>query len=213
MKTTTQTLAISLALCLLTLSGCSVRVGYQINYEQLAAELHDHEVGKASFDSQDPLLQKRMILLCGGFNDSTAQTICQQLAYLDAQSKTEPIKLLINSRGGMGNAYLTISNMIKSIDAPVDTVNIGFCGSAGAMLIQSATGKRYAQKDTAFLIHDVKGGSKELREIYSQLQKDLYKSRCDLPEEWMSLKKDYTFTTKEALEYNFIDEVIDTIDI
>jgi ATP-dependent Clp protease protease subunit len=81
-----------------------------------------------------------------------ADRLCTQLVYLDGQSKTETITLCINSGGGDGTAFLAIRNMINSISAPVDTVNMGFAGSNAANLFLSATGKRYCVKDSAFFI-------------------------------------------------------------
>jgi ATP-dependent protease ClpP protease subunit len=102
--------------------------------------------------------------------------------------------------------------MIKSIESPVDTVNIGLCGSSAAMLIQSATGKRYAVKNTAFIIHNPKGKPEDLVKMYVKLQNELYKECCKLPEEWFPLEdKEYTFSAEEAKKYGFVDEVIDSI--
>lgn len=192
--------------------GCSVNLD-SVNEHQLAEEFRNYEIAAPTFDRNDPLLEKRVIMLNGSINFANAQTICKKLVYLDGRSTVEPIKLLINSGGGDGTGYMTITNTIKSIDAPVDTVNIGLCGSAAAMLIQSATGKRYAQKDTAFLIHDVSGNPKELKDIYSTFQEELYRSRCNLPADWLPLKKEYTFNAQDALKYNFVDEVVDKIEL
>lgn len=214
MKTSTKTQKIVVTAVLLILSGCSVRIGYPINYERLSEELSEHEIGQSSFDLNDPLLKKRMILISSGFNRSMAKTVCKQLIYLDTQSQTEPITLVINSNGGDCTTYQSITSVIKSIHAPVDTVNIGLCGSMGALLMQSATGKRYAVKDTAFIIHEPSGRPKDLTKMYKELQEDIFKSRCSLPEDWLPIgDEEYTFSADEALEYEFVDEVIDAIDL
>ena len=193
------------SLCFI-LCGCGAKVSFDLKYDNLAKELSDYGVGETAFDANDPLLEKRTIFICGGFNISLAQTVCRQLVYLDSESKTEPIKLLINSPGGDGTAYLSITNMINSISAPVDTINIGFCGSAAAMLIQSATGKRYAVKDTAFMIHDTKGSPKDLSDMYSKLQEGIYRSCCELPDDWLPLKDgEYVFSAEDAKTYKFVD--------
>ena len=143
MKTMIKALIIAVSLCLFILSGCKVYVG-NINYKRLSEELSDYEVSKQSFDVNDPLLSKRSILISGGINKSMARTVCRQLIYLDEQTQDEPITLLINSDGGDCTAYQNIHTIIQSIRSPVDTVNVGVCASMGALLIQSATGKRYA---------------------------------------------------------------------
>jgi ATP-dependent Clp protease protease subunit len=201
---------ILLILILLFFTGCNIKlVGISENF---ARQLSNYEIGKQSFDSEDPLLKKRMILISGGINDSKLQAISQKLIFLDRKSPSKPIQLLINSGGGNSTSYLSVSNMIKSIKSPVNTVNIGLCGSSAAMLIQSATGKRYAVKDTAFIIHNPKGKPHDLLKMYVKLQEKLYEECCELPKEWFPLKdKEYTFSAEQAKEYNFVDEVIDRI--
>lgn len=214
MKKTIKVLAITATLCLLIPAGCSVKFGYPINYAHLSEELSEHEIAQSGFDLNDPLLKKRMILISGGFNRSMAKSVCKKLIYLDTQSQTETIALLINSNGGDCTSYQSVTSIIKSIDAPVDTVNIGLCASMGALLIQSATGKRYAVKNTAFIIHEPSGKPKDLTKMYKELQEDIFQSKCNLPEDWLPIDdEEYTFSADEALEYQFVDEVIDEIEL
>lgn len=205
--------ALAIAISSLFLFGCSVKLGYPINYERLSKELSNYEIGQSSFNPNDPLLQNRIILVSGGVNKAMSKTVCRQLVYLDQQSSTEPIKLLINSDGGDCTVYQNITHIINSIDAPVDTVNVGVCASMGALLIQSATGKRYAVKDTIFLIHEPRGTPKEIKAMYKELQEKVFITCCNLPEKWIPLgDKNHIFSTNDALEYQFVDEVIDSID-
>jgi ATP-dependent Clp protease protease subunit len=192
--------------------GCSVRFDY-LNESNLARQLRSYEVGKPVFDPDDPLLQNRVIMVPGELNFSLAQTVCQQLTFLNDQSRDEPITMLVNSTGGDGSAYQAISNMVRSISAPVDIVNFGMCASYAATLVQSATGKRIAQKNSIFLIHDIKSNNGDFEKFYSEQQLEIFKTRCSLPEDWLPLKKDHTFTADDALKYNFVDEVVETIEI
>ena len=213
MKSATKALTTTIVISSLFLSGCRIKLTSPINFERLSQELSDYEIAQSPFNTSDPLLNKRIILISGGFNKSMAKTVCKQLVYLDQQSSTEPIKLLINSDGGDCTVYQNITNLINSIQAPVDTVNVGVCASMGALLIQSATDKRYAVKDTAFLIHEPSGKPKEINTMYKELQEQVLKTRCDLPEDWIPIgDKERIFSAEKALEYKFVDEVIDSID-
>lgn len=203
---------IAAVLLLLCISGCSVILD-SVDEEELASQLRNFEIGQPAFDPDDPLLQRRAILISGEFNFSVSQTVCRQLAYLDQQSPSQPIHLLINSTGGDGKTFQAITNMINSISAPVNIVNYGMCASYAATLIQSATGKRIAQKDTIFLIHDVSSNHDDFKKFYSEQQLQIFKTKCNLPADWLPLKKDYTFTAEEALNYNFVDEVVDKIEL
>lgn len=193
-------------------AGCSVEYD-ALNESGLARMLRSYEVGKPVFDPDDPLLHDRVIMVSGELNFSLAQTVCQQLAFLNNRSFDEPITMLVNSNGGHGCSYQSITNMIQSIKAPVDIVNFGMCASYAATLVQSATGKRIAQKNAVFLVHDIKSNNGDFKKFYSEQQLEIFKSRTSLPADWLPLKKDHTFTADEALKYNFVDEVVEKLDI
>ena len=199
-----------------SVSGCTQSRTLDVGNltEDFAKELRGYEVGKPGFDPENPLLKKRIVLITGPLNFSVAHTVCEALAYLDEQSKTEPIKLLISSWGGDGMAYVTVANMVKSVGAPVDTINISFCGSAAVTLFLSATGNRYALEGSYFMIHDGSGKPPELVETFNKLQEDLFRSKCELPSDWLPLKdQEFLFSAKEAKEYKVVDEVLTKIDL
>ncbi len=196
---------------LLLMSGCARR-SLQIDYGKIAEAFRTFEISKPIFDPGNPLLKKRMVLLSGKLNFSTAQTMCEQLIYLDDQSPTHSIKLVINSTGGDGTAYMAIRNTIRSIKAPVDTINISLCGSSAILLFQSATGKRYALEGSSFIIHEPKGSPPEMVKMYREHQEEILRSRCRLPEDWIPIKgRQFVLTPEDALKYEFVDEVISGI--
>jgi len=177
--------------------GCRLRTG----------TLPPIRVASVDFDPNDPFVDQRTILLAGELNPVSARTICQSLVYLDGLSD-EPISILVYSSGGDGHAYLTISNVMGLLQSPVDVVNISFCGSAAALLMQSATGERLAMRDSIFAIHPGRGRPAELVRMFNKKQNEVFSERTDLPREWFPLDSEYFFTAAEALEYGFIDELI-----
>ena len=158
-------LLIILVLCAF-ISGCALN-RFHVNYQELAKQLGAHDLGVSTFDSASPLLSKRTVLVSGPLNVAMVRSIVEAFAYLDEKSKTERITLLINSGGGDGTAYLAIANMIKSVKAPIDAVNISMCGSAALLVFLSATSKRYAMEGSAFVIHDVRGKPQDIKNMYS----------------------------------------------
>lgn len=208
------TLAVLLACCTLV-CGCFKHTGtIALEARSLEKILQDSGVGRQQFDPQDPLLQRRAVFVAGPLSLLSAHAICQQLVYLDGLSAEEPIKLLINSPGGDGAAYLSIRTVMTGIEAPVETVNVGFCGSAAALLFQSATGKRYAVEGSMFMLHEPKGDPDELAKTAREHQEELLRSRCRLPEEWLPLgKRTFTFSAEEALEYQFVDAVLPELNL
>jgi hypothetical protein len=53
----------------------------------------------------------------------------------------------------------------------------------------------------------------DFKAFYCKRQEELFRTKCRLPEDWLPLKKNYTFTAEEALNYHFVDEVIDKIEM
>lgn len=205
------------AVCALAMmcGGCGLmKVTLNVNSGGFAGHLYDYNIGLAEFNPNDPLLERRIISVSGGFNRAMADRLCTQLVYLDGQSKTETITLCINSGGGDGTAFLAIRNMINSISAPVDTVNMGFAGSNAANLFLSATGKRYCVKDSAFFIHDPSGTPKELVKQYVTLQENLLRTKCELPADWLPIKsRQFVICDQDALKYKICDAIIEKIDL
>lgn len=198
-----------LVLCCVFLNGC---MKANVNLDSLAKSLRSYEIGKLPFDPENPFLQRRTVFLSGGINFSVARTVSEQLLYLDRQPGHEPIKLLINSNGGDGTAYMAIRNTIKSIDTPVDTINIGLCASSAFALYQSATGKRYACEGSAFIIHEGKGEPQKLVQMYIKDQEELIRARCNVPADWLPIgKREFIFSAEDALKYQVVDEIITKI--
>ncbi len=209
---------LSILILCVSISGCAQTRTLDLNFggvtKDFAKQLRSYEVGKPKFDPDNPLLKKRIVFINGPLNFSVSQTICESLVYLDEQSKTEPIKLLISSRGGDGFAYVNIANMMKSITAPVDTINVSFCGSAAVWLFVSATGNRYAMEDSHFMIHAGTGSPAKIVKTYNKIHEDLFRSKCELPSDWFPLKdQEFLFSAKEAKEYKVVDQVLTKIDL
>jgi len=206
------TVAVLLACCTL-LAGC-VRHTLFVDGSSLAKAVEESGLGVRQFAPDDPLLHRRVVFMQGPLSLSSAHTICQQLVYLDSRPAGRPIKLLINSGGGDGMAYWSIRNTIRGIETPVDTVNIGFCASAASLLFQSATGKRYAVERSIFGLHEPRGEPEEWVEVLCKHQEELLRSRCRLPEEWFPMRdRELTFSAEEALQYGFVDAVLQEIDL
>lgn len=192
--------------------GCGVNVQFSQNSEGMARQLHNYQIAKARFDLNDPLLKQRIIFLSGSINISAAEHICSHLIYLNDQSDSEPITLYINSNGGDGTAYLSIRNIIRSIKAPVNTVNAGLCASAGFLLFMDATGKRYAMPESAFLLHEPRGTPKELEKLYIEYHENVLLNKTKVPRDWLPIKaRQFTVTAEEAKKYEIADDIIEML--
>ena len=89
------------------------------------------------------LMGERKIFIEENINNESALQIVKQLMYLNLESETEPIDLMINSMGGEINSGLLIYDAIASSKAPVRTYCIGRAYSMAAILFASGKHGRY----------------------------------------------------------------------
>ena len=169
------------------------------------------------------LLKERIIWLGSEVAEDNANQICAQMMLLAAQDPEKPIFLYINSPGGSVTAGMAIYDTMQYTEPEVVTVALGMAASMGQLLLTAGTpGKRYATPHARILMHQPSGGvggtasdirinanlilqmKQELAEINAQRTgKSVEKIREDS-------ERDHWFTAQEALEYGFIDHVIES---
>ena len=169
------------------------------------------------------LLKERIIWLGSEVAEDNANQICAQMMLLAAQDPEKPIFLYINSPGGSVTAGMAIYDTMQYIQPEVVTVALGMAASMGQLLLTAGTpGKLYATPHARILMHQPSGGvggtasdirinanlilqmKQELAEINAQRTgKSVDQIREDS-------ERDHWFTAQEALEYGFIDHVIES---
>ena len=169
------------------------------------------------------LLKERIIWLGGEVRDENANAICAQLLLLAAEDPDRDIYLYINSPGGSVTAGMAIYDTMQYIKPDVVTVGMGLAASMGQFLLTAgAPGKRYITPHTRVLLHQPLGGAggsaTEIRinaDLILGMKKELAAitaSRTGKTVEQVEADgdRDHWFTAQEALEYGFVDRVIDT---
>ena len=190
-----------------------------------------HNTGAASDGSQlglgdsvyQRLLKERIIWLGGEVRDENANAICAQLLLLAAEDPDRDIYLYINSPGGSVTAGMAIYDTMQYIKPDVVTVGMGLAASMGQFLLTAgAPGKRYITPHTRVLLHQPLGGAggsaTEIRinaDLILGMKKELAAitaSRTGKTIEQVEADgdRDHWFTAQEALEYGFVDRVIDS---
>lgn len=171
------------------------------------------------------LFDHRTLLLGEALEDWNANRLCNGLILLAAQDSRTDIRLLINSPGGSVPGMLAIRDCMRAIPADVATVNIGMAYSAGQFLLSSGTpGKRYAMPHSKVLLHQGSAGiGGSAMDIAIQAD-DLRHTRDtvlglvaedtgqDLETVRRDSQRDRWYDAQAALDYGFIDHIVDTID-
>lgn len=172
------------------------------------------------------LLKERIIWLGSEVRDDIANSICAQMLLLAAEDPDEDIYLYINSPGGSVTAGMAIYDTMKYVQPDVATVAMGMAASMGQFLLTSGTpGKRYITPHTRVLMHQPSGGAggtaadirinadlimkmkHELSEITAQQTGKTVEQIIE------DSDRDKWFNAQEALEYGFVDHVVETSDL
>ena len=169
------------------------------------------------------LLKERIIWLGGEVRDDNANAICAQLLLLAAEDPERDIYLYINSPGGSVTAGMAIYDTMQYVKPDVVTVGMGLAASMGQFLLTAgAPGKRYITPHTRVLLHQPLGGAggsaTDIRinaDLILGMKKELAQitaSRAGKSVEQVEADgdRDHWFTAQEALEYGFVDQVIDS---
>ncbi|WP_020500288.1 ATP-dependent Clp protease proteolytic subunit [Sciscionella marina] len=167
------------------------------------------------------LLRERIVVLGSEVNDEVANQLTMQLLLLRAEDPEKDITLYINSPGGSVSAGLAIYDTMQYIEPDVATIAMGMAASMGQFLLSSgAPGKRTALPHSRVLMHQPSagvGGTASDIAIWSEVltKQKLELARLTAEQTGQTVEKitedadrDRWFTAQEALEYGFIDRIV-----
>ena len=136
------------------------------------------------------------------------------------------VELIINSPGGCVSSCLAIVDVMNAIETRVETTIIGeACSAAGIIAINGEKGYRRATKNSALMLHDIRGGAsgthenmdiyvKQMNRQRVQLLDIIEKSSSGIPRSQIEQKfmtKDFYMSPSEAMEYGLLDKIVETI--
>jgi len=169
------------------------------------------------------LLNERIIFLGSQVDDDVANQLAAQMLLLSAADPRRDIHLYINSPGGSVTAGLAVYDTMQFIDCDVATYAMGMAASMGQFLLAAGTaGKRYALPRARIMLHQPSaglGGSESditiqadmllrLKRQLNELQ--AHHSGQSVEQIERDAERDRWFTPEQALEYGFIDHVIES---
>ena len=179
--------------------------------------------GERSYDIYSRLLKNRIIFVGDAIDDDLANLVIAQLLYLEQEDPDKDIDLYINSPGGSVTAGLGIYDCMQLVKPDVSCICMGMAASAAAVLLAGgAKGKRFALPYSRIMIHqpwigeiggqatDIDIHAKQIMKTRDTLNR-LLAQHCNQPYEKVckDTDRDYYMSSKEALEYGLIDEILD----
>jgi ATP-dependent Clp protease protease subunit len=171
------------------------------------------------------LFEQRTLLLGGPLEDRNSNRLCAALLLLAADDPRADIRLLINSPGGSVPGMLAIRDCLRAVPNDVATVNLGMAYSAGQFLLSSGTrGKRCSMRHGKVLLHQGSAGIGGTAMDIAIQADDLRQTRDTVlhliaedtgqPVERVEedSRRDRWFSAEEALDYGFVDAIVESLD-
>ena len=170
------------------------------------------------------LLSQRILVLGTELDEALGNRLCAALLLLAAEDPGRDVTLLISSPGGSVPAMLAIRDVMDLVPCDVATVAVGWAASAGQFLLSAGTrGKRSALPHARVLLHqgsagiggtavDVEIQADDLRHTRDTVL-GLVAADTGQPIERIreDSRRDRWFTAQEALEYGFVDRIVDDV--
>ena len=177
--------------------------------------------GERAYDIYSRLLKDRIVFLGTQVTDEVANVIIAQLLFLESEDPEKDIHFYINSPGGVVSAGLAIYDTMQYIRPPVSTLCLGQAASMAAVLLTAGEkGKRFALPYARIMIHQPLGGAqgqatdidiqaREILRIRDQVNNIIAKhTGQSIKRIEKDTDRDFFMTSKQAVEYGLVDEVI-----
>src|ERR1700728_3865240 len=178
--------------------------------------------GEPTSDIYQRLLKERIVFIGSAIDQGTANLVCAQLILLESEDSDRDISVYINSPGGSVTDGLAIYDTMQFVRPDIRTTCVGLAASMGQFLLcAGAPGKRFALPHSRILMHQPSGQMQgQAADIAIQAEQIIYLKRMmaerisfhtGQPVERIEADsdRDRWFTADEALEYGFIDRVLD----
>jgi len=184
--------------------------------------IEERSMNIVGLDVFSRLMMDRIIFLGLAIDEYVANVIQAQLLFLESTDSKRDVQMFLNSPGGSVIAGLGIYDTMQYISPDVATICTGMAASMGAVLLAAGTkGKRSGLPHSRVMIHQPLGGMQGQvsdMEIYYTLVKEQQKSLYDIlsnhtGQTYETIEKDCDrdnwMTSKEAVAYGLLDEVLD----
>jgi ATP-dependent Clp protease protease subunit len=183
--------------------------------------IEERQLNVASMDVFSRLMMDRIIFLGVPIDDDVANIIQAQLLFLASTDSSADISLYLNTPGGQVTSGLAIYDTMQLVEPDVATICTGMAASMGSvLLVAGEKGKRSCLPHSRVLIHQPLGGAQGQASDIMIAAKEIEKTRTELfsiiaehsgqPYEKVAADgdRDYWMTSREALDYGMVDEIL-----
>lgn len=167
------------------------------------------------------LLKARTVLVFGAIEPKLTREVIRTLLLLDQVSRTKPIRLLINSPGGLADDGFAIFDMARFVTAPVFTLITGLAASAATIVMVAAPReRRLILPHGRVMLHqpsvgvrgtasDIAIGAKEILRVRKKAN-ELFQVETGQPMERIErdMHRDFWMSAEEAVGYGLASKII-----
>ncbi|MCC7140036.1 MAG: ATP-dependent Clp protease proteolytic subunit [Planctomycetes bacterium] len=176
---------------------------------------------KKPHDPTKWLRKSRSVLIYGPIEPKLTKEVTAQILLLDTMSAEKPIKVYVNSPGGVADDGFALYDLFRFVRAPVYTIVTGMAASAATILLLGAKkGRRLVTPSARVMLHqpstmirgtaaDIAVSAKELIRLRKKAN-DLYARETGRPVEQIEkeLARDHWMSADEAVAYGIVDRIV-----
>lgn len=160
----------------------------------------------------------RRILLSASVSDDSVGKAIREMFTIEQEKSADRIELWVSTHGGGIDAGFALIDVIRELSIPVDTITTGCAMSMGIPILQAGQ-RRYATQNSRLMIHPATSGFSgrinegiETVKDSMKLERRMHKYVADRVgmtlSDYMKFMGDAKYMSpKQALKYNFIDEI------
>ncbi len=170
------------------------------------------------------LLKSRSVMLFGPIEPKLTREVFQRVLVLNAADETKPIKVFINSPGGVADDGFAIYDLLRSIQAPVTTIVTGLAASA-ATIVMVATPKeqRLILPNSRVMLHQPSSGVQGTASDIAISAKEILRLRKKANELFVretgqslerlevDMHRDYWMSAEESVEYGLTGRILEKL--
>jgi ATP-dependent Clp protease protease subunit len=171
------------------------------------------------------LLRARSVMIFGPIEPRLTHDVFQRVLVLDQMSATKPIRVYINSPGGVADDGFAIYDLLRFVKAPVSTIVTGLAASAATIvMVGTPVERRFILPHSRVMLHqpsvgirgtasDIAISAKEILRLRKKAN-ELFARETPQKQEKLEedMHRDYWMNAQEAVAYGLVGAVVESAD-
>lgn len=169
------------------------------------------------------LLKARSVMVFGAIEPRLTRDVFTRVMVLDQMSRTKPIRVYINSPGGVADDGFAIYDLLRFVRAPVTTIVTGLAASAATIVMVGAPReRRFILPHSRVMLHQpsvgIRGTASDIaisaKEIIRLRRKANELFARETPQKLAKLEedmhRDFWMSAEQAVEYGLAGAILES---